>query len=209
VPFPGIECERRFHNAFDFAMYTVPRCRSQEILMGLRSMLAAAALLSAILAMPRSSVAQMGTEDGITFDLNANFSNGGTIAGQLFFDPSTGMFASDQLTASGFSSSANGVLFAGIASQGVDDGVDYVLQIDGPSTLELILPVSDPLWYSGPICSAGSDCPAGSTNYAGVSAISSTLDSAATPEPSGALLLATGLLGIGACVRRKIPALKL
>jgi hypothetical protein len=178
--------------------------------MRLRSMLAAAALLAAV-AIPRSSVAQKGTEDGsTTFNFNANFSDGGTITGQLFFDTFTNTFIGDELTASGFGSSANGV-FTGIASQGVDGGVDYLLQIDGPFSLELSLPVDDPAGYSGTICSTDSDCPAGSTNYAGVSAISGTLDAAAvaTPEPSGALLLATGLLGIGACVRRKLPAMKL
>lgn len=175
--------------------------------MRLRSMLAVAALLAALLAMPRSSAAQRGCEDCTIFNVDANFSNGGTITGQLFFSTFTDTFIGDELTASGFAAGANGA-FTNIPSQGSDSGVDYVLDIVGPSSLELSLPVANPAGYSGPICSAGTDCLAGSTNYDGVFTTSGTFEPAvaATPEPSGILLLATGLLGIGMLIRRNLPA---
>jgi hypothetical protein len=176
--------------------------------MRLRFMLAAAALLSSMLAMPRSGAAQKGGEDvTTTFNLDAKFSNGGAITGQLFFDTATDTFTRDELTASGFGSGANGT-FTNISSQGIDGGVDYVLDINGPSLLELSLPVANPAEYSGAICSLAADCSAGSTNYEGIFTTSGTLEAAVvpTPEPSGFLLLATGLLGIGALIRRKSGA---
>jgi hypothetical protein len=171
--------------------------------MQLRSLFAAAALLSASVAAHADSYT--------TFALDGTFTNGGTVTGTIYADTTSGVIESSNLELDGVPGDYD-VTQTGLYAT-TDEYIFYNTPQGAPLDLLFQLFISSASkslagYPGGAICSTTTTCQYASeiTNYDArviYQVESGTLT--ATPEPSSFFLLGLGLIGVAGVVRRHSP----
>lgn len=152
-----------------------------------------------------------------TFNLNANLDDGGTVTGTVTLNTTTGVFTASNLTGifEGYTA-----YFSGTSTR-TDSGSNFVANIFqstnyANTNFQLVLPVSTLRNYTpGGLCTAGgANCSTydssirhDQADYTDVvsGSLTNSVPVAVTPEPSSLLLLGSGVMALGAILRRRSP----